>query len=929
MLVTTAVASSLALHPGDARAAERVHPYYEAEGAQDGAERVARRLELADAARAAGDGPRAARHLAMGCMWEAYVEDDASLAGPACRRATAMAEHLGLVDVRAVLALSECNVRAYHAELPAAMDACRRAITLCDGLDPRSPEAAPARRAHHALGFVRALAGDSGQGIALEERAIALSAAASDPGSAAWAHGGLCDILRKANDWDAARPHCEAAWVGVRATHDWYGEMWMTSFDGDRLADLGRRDEALAAYLRSWALAQRPGGASRRVGLRITIPAILISSGRLDEAERWLRELDQEIAAGRYPAFMAPEAAYEWGRVARARGDWARAADRFDAARAVPEHWLRIVALGRLAEARLVLGDAAGARAALEDAVAAIEAERSSMRGPLRAGYQELHAAVYRALAAMWSPIDPARALEVAEAGRARALLDALATADLPGRAATPLTAVAVRESLADDEVLLEYVLADRHPFVLTVTRAGVVATALPGAGDALAERIGFFRQLVAQGADEATLRPAAARLYLDLLAPALQHAPAGARTLVISPDGPLAALPFDALVNEGQPVVDRWDLALVPSASVLAARPARAAPTAAALIVAAQSPTQVVLPRVRDEATAAGRWLAGQVVTLTGDEATTARVRALEPGRFAVVHVASHAVVDETHALRSGLELADGSWRAQDIYAQPIGADLVVLSACRTAVGELAPGEGVMSLSRAFLHAGAGATVATLWDVDDAVGPAFADALYRALATRVPLGAAAARARRALRHAGAPPSAWAAYVLTGAPHAVARVAARPGRTRRPWRFAVAGAAAGLGLLAAALRRDRRGFALAGSGMALATALLLLLAPAPTPRFAVPRSAVAARSAGAPAVVAHAQGRTVVFTASGPATVRWFGANGVPLLAQQAARSPAPAPPGAAWAQIEVQPSEGPAVTSALVAIEGEPPPGR
>jgi CHAT domain-containing protein len=128
---------------------------------------------------------------------------------------------------------------------------------------------------------------------------------------------------------------------------------------------------------------------------------------------------------------------------------------------------------------------------------------------------------------------------------------------------------------------------------------------------------------------------------------------------------------------------------------------------------------------------------------------------------------------------LRSALVVADGHWRAAEIYSRAFDADLVVLSACGTARGAPAGGEGVASLARAFMYAGARATISTLWDVDDRDAAAFAAELYPRIAAGASLGDAMAGARRALRDQGEPPRVWAAYILTGAPSRHVRIAAR------------------------------------------------------------------------------------------------------------------------------------------------------
>src|SRR5207249_1795986 len=108
----------------------------------------------------------------------------------------------------------------------------------------------------------------------------------------------------------------------------------------------------------------------------------------------------------------------------------------------------------------------------------------------------------------------------------------------------------------------------------------------------------------LAQERDETALGPAAARLYGDVLAPALAGVPASARTLILAADGPLLRLPFDALGGSTR-VIDRWDVVTVPSASALANRIRRATPSAAALVVAAPAGSAGPLPAAPAEAAA------------------------------------------------------------------------------------------------------------------------------------------------------------------------------------------------------------------------------------------------------------------------------------------------------------------------------------
>ena len=95
----------------------------------------------------------------------------------------------------------------------------------------------------------------------------------------------------------------------------------------------------------------------------------------------------------------------------------------------------------------------------------------------------------------------------------------------------------------------------------------------------------------------------------------------------------------------------------------------------------------------------------------------------------YRVVHLATHALIDDQHPELSGVALSlvdsqgrarDGYLRLHEIFGLRLSADLVVLSACQTAVGKPIKGEGLMSLTRGFMYAGAASVIASLWKVDD-----------------------------------------------------------------------------------------------------------------------------------------------------------------------------------------------------------------
>ena len=93
------------------------------------------------------------------------------------------------------------------------------------------------------------------------------------------------------------------------------------------------------------------------------------------------------------------------------------------------------------------------------------------------------------------------------------------------------------------------------------------------------------------------------------------------------------------------------------------------------------------------------------------------------------ILHLATHSIINSEFPELSGVILSlvnengkpqDGFLRLSDIYNLRLNADLVVLSACETALGKEVKGEGIVGLTRGFMYAGAPTVVASLWKVDD-----------------------------------------------------------------------------------------------------------------------------------------------------------------------------------------------------------------
>lgn len=270
---------------------------------------------------------------------------------------------------------------------------------------------------------------------------------------------------------------------------------------------------------------------------------------------------------------------------------------------------------------------------------------------------------------------------------------------------------------------------------------------------------------------------------------------------LIVVPDGPLHLVPFAALPYRGAPLVETTSVVTAPSVSVVTApRDEHRAADLSWVAVADPvfgvtdtrfDPSRPVrrevhatelarLPFSGREAAAiaelfASRSLRADVVQ--GYEATRLHVVNGGLAGRSIVHLATHAFVDDRRPERSALMLAGideagaphyGRLDVHEISGLHLEADLVVLSACASAGGRYVSGEGLVGLTRAFLFAGASSVLGSLWRVHDRGTGRLVVDFYRELLD----GASPAQALRSAQNASrrdprwASPYYWAPFVL-------------------------------------------------------------------------------------------------------------------------------------------------------------------
>ncbi len=337
-----------------------------------------------------------------------------------------------------------------------------------------------------------------------------------------------------------------------------------------------------------------------------------------------------------------------------------------------------------------------------------------------------------------------------------------------------PIEQFLPRPQLDHHTVLVEYYFGDDSlAFVLTAAGLTVVPLTVPlSAIHRLLQRwklnLEVSTRHVAQGqpldrlADNA--RSILQELYRLLIQPVAPHL-AGYTQLVVVPYGATHQIPFHALHDGQQFLIEQMEVTVCPSSTLLRLCTSWPRPPEQRALVMAYS-DEGRLPFVLDEAKAVTALIPG---TYYHEEAATRAVLQAEIAQYSILHLAAHGEARPDNPAFAYLKLADGQLRAADVLTLPLDGALVILSGCETGRGVVLGGDELIGLARGFLFAGAATLVQSLWRVEDQSTARLMQHFYRALRDRKTKGAALREAQLALlAEGGSHPYHWAPFQLLG-----------------------------------------------------------------------------------------------------------------------------------------------------------------
>lgn len=349
-----------------------------------------------------------------------------------------------------------------------------------------------------------------------------------------------------------------------------------------------------------------------------------------------------------------------------------------------------------------------------------------------------------------------------------------------------PLSLAAVQKELPDDTTLVSYFVTLFGAHAWVIDRDSVEWVRLEMSPPQM-RRITCWAFELAKprsgrpGDDECVVDPAnAEEAYAALVAPLRGRIRKD--RLMIVPHADLHYVPFAALYDPEHKkyLVEDYPISYIPSASTLRFLRAKDSSVERRALVlgdpTATAQTRLDGAKIEAEAVAAKFGTRAHL----GGAATERLLHDLGDGKFDLLHIAAHATYDPINPLFSAIHLAEGGQQDGELSVDEIQSkidledvNLVVLSACRSGIGNRSGGDEITGLTRAILYAGSPRVLSTLWNISDEATPPLIEKFYdRLLAGASPADALRVAQTELLRGNTkyADPRYWAAFVLTGDP---------------------------------------------------------------------------------------------------------------------------------------------------------------
>jgi CHAT domain-containing protein/predicted negative regulator of RcsB-dependent stress response len=329
-----------------------------------------------------------------------------------------------------------------------------------------------------------------------------------------------------------------------------------------------------------------------------------------------------------------------------------------------------------------------------------------------------------------------------------------------------------IQSSLPVDAALISYFLEDSRAIIWTVDRNSIQATLAKNNGRKIAQWAGDYREALASGQTELA-KSLGSKLYASLIEP-IRGRLNSKQKLIVVPSGALHYLPFAGLRgSDGKYLIENQTVAALPNASSLFYVEGAIATDKGKILAFGdpQRDRESRLEFANKEVQVASKSFPKKI-TLTGENAKESVLKNLSKIDAEVLHFAVHGRFDKRDPLKSALLLTkdsneDGDLETYEIYGLNINSNLVVLSACESGIGKLARGDEVQSLNRAFIYAGAGGVIGSLWKVSDESTFKLMTYFYEELPKRGPAGALRFAQIKLMKEFPSPYH-WAAFYLTG-----------------------------------------------------------------------------------------------------------------------------------------------------------------